>query len=348
MSPDRRARSAPESRPHRVVVLAMDGVLPFELGIPHRIFGRPRDAEGRLLYEVLTCSIRPPGPVRTDADFAVQVEHGPEILATADTVIVPASYELGPVFEQGVLTDELAAALAHIRPGTRLASICTGVYVLAAAGLLDGRPATTHWADSDRLQRLFPQVKVDPEVLFIDDGEVLTSAGVAAGFDPCPRMGRSAPRYDPVPAQGAPPPGRGHHQGGPPPHRRTAAPRRRSGAVHPPPGARSAAVHHHLGPCLGARPPPRADPAAGHGRAGGHVRTHLHAPLPRGGRRQPRPVAHPAAGGTRPPPPGVHRPLRRPGRPRRRLRHRPVDAPAPANGPRRHTDRLSTHLPNRH
>src|SRR3954454_14095206 len=190
MTPDRRARRAQEFRPHRVVVLAMDGVLPFELGIPHRIFGRPRDAEGRLLYEVLTCSIRPPGPVRTDADFAIQVEHGPEILATADTVIVPASYELGPVFEQGVLTDELAAALAHIRPGTRLASICTGVYVLAAAGLLDGRPATTHWADSDRLQRLFPQVKVDPEVLFIDDGEVLTSAGVAAGIDLCLHMVR--------------------------------------------------------------------------------------------------------------------------------------------------------------
>jgi transcriptional regulator GlxA family with amidase domain len=190
MSPDRRARRAPELRPHRVVVLAMDGVLPFELGIPHRIFGRPRDAEGRKLYEVLTCSIRPPGPVRTDADFDIQVEHGPEILATADTVIVPASYELGPVFEQGVLTEELAAALAHIRPGTRLASICTGVYVLAAARLLDGRPATTHWADSDRLQRLFPQVKVDPEVLFIDDGDVLTSAGVAAGIDLCLHMVR--------------------------------------------------------------------------------------------------------------------------------------------------------------
>ncbi|MFJ9147185.1 GlxA family transcriptional regulator [Streptomyces sp. NPDC102270] len=190
MSRDRQVPSDPEFRPHRVVVLAMDGVLPFELGIPHRIFGRPRDAEGRLLYEVVTCSIRPPGPVRTDADFAVQVEHGPETLATADTVIVPASYELGPVFEQGVLTGELAAALAHIRPGTRLASICTGVYVLAAAGYLDGRPATTHWADSDRLQRLFPQIKVDPDVLFIDDGDVLTSAGVAAGIDLCLHMVR--------------------------------------------------------------------------------------------------------------------------------------------------------------
>ncbi|AZP18571.1 helix-turn-helix domain-containing protein [Streptomyces aquilus] len=177
--------SRPGFRPHRVVVLAMDGLLPFELGIPHRIFGRPRDAEGRPLYEVVTCSVRPPGPVSTDSDFDVLVPNGPEILATADTVIVPASYEFGPVYDEGVLTPELAAALAHIRPGTRLASICTGVYVLAAAGYLDGRPATTHWIDAERLQRLFPKIKVDPDVLYVDDGDVLTSAGVAAGVDLC-------------------------------------------------------------------------------------------------------------------------------------------------------------------
>ncbi|MEV6835347.1 helix-turn-helix domain-containing protein [Streptomyces sp. NPDC051133] len=177
-------------RPHRVAVLALDGLLPFELGIPHRIFGRPADDRGRHLYEVVTCSVRPPGPVETDADFAVQVAHGPEVLATADTVVVPASYELGPVYEEGRLTDELAAALALVRPGTRLASICTGVYVLAAAGLLDGRPATTHWADADRFQRMFPKIKVDADVLFIDDGDVLTSAGVAAGIDLCLHMVR--------------------------------------------------------------------------------------------------------------------------------------------------------------
>uniref|UniRef100_UPI000A3BA249 GlxA family transcriptional regulator n=2 Tax=Streptomyces TaxID=1883 RepID=UPI000A3BA249 len=181
----REPNGGPEFRPHRVVVLALDGLLPFELGIPHRIFGRPRDARGRHVYEVVTCSVRPPGPVETDADFAIHVPHGPEALATADTVIVPASYELGPVYEEGVLTEELAAALDRIRPGTRLASICTGVYVLAAAGRLDGRPATTHWADAERLQRLFPKVRVDADVLFIDDGDVLTSAGVAAGIDLC-------------------------------------------------------------------------------------------------------------------------------------------------------------------
>ncbi|MEU6538016.1 helix-turn-helix domain-containing protein [Streptomyces sp. NPDC047000] len=178
----------PDFRPHRVVVLALDGLLPFELGIPHRIFGRPRDTHGRHLYEVVTCALREPGPVRTDADFTVDVPHGPEALATADTVIVPASYKLGPVYEEGVLTAELAAALARIRPGTRIASICTGVFVLAAAGYLDGRRATTHWAETDRLQRLFPKIEVDPDVLFIDDGDVLTSAGVAAGIDLCLHM----------------------------------------------------------------------------------------------------------------------------------------------------------------
>ncbi|WP_433571665.1 GlxA family transcriptional regulator [Streptomyces sp. CA-251247] len=169
---------------HRVVVLALTGLLPFELGIPHRIFGRAKDPQGHHLYEIVTCSVRP-GPVRTDADFDIHVEHGPEALATADTVVIPASYELGPVYEEGRLTGELAAALAHIRPGTRLVSICTGGYVLAAAGFLDNRPATTHWSSAQHFQRLFPSVCVDANVLFIDDGDVLTSAGVAAGIDLC-------------------------------------------------------------------------------------------------------------------------------------------------------------------
>ncbi|EDY43564.1 GlxA family transcriptional regulator [Streptomyces sp. SPB074] len=172
-------------RPHRVVVLALDGVLPFELGIPQRIFGRARDASGAPLYEVVTCSTRPPGPVRAEADFTILVAHGPEALAHADTVLIPASYELGPVHEEGRLTPELTAALGLIRPGTRLMSICTGGFVLAAAGLLDGRPAATHWSSADRFQRLFPRVAVDADVLFVDDGDVLTSAGVAAGIDLC-------------------------------------------------------------------------------------------------------------------------------------------------------------------
>jgi len=172
-------------RPHRIVVLALDGLLPFELGIPQRIFGKARDTDGQPLYDIVTCSIRPPGPVETDADFAVLIANGPEALATADTVVIPASYELGPVHDEGVLTPELAAALAHIRPGTRLVSICTGGYVLAAAGYLDGRPATTHWMHAEHFQQLFPKIQVDADVLFIDDGDILTSAGVAAGIDLC-------------------------------------------------------------------------------------------------------------------------------------------------------------------
>ncbi|MEU6391835.1 helix-turn-helix domain-containing protein [Streptomyces sp. NPDC046939] len=170
---------------HRVAVLALDGVIPFELGIPQRIFGRARTEDGAPLYSVVTCAVRAPGTVRTDADFAILLEHGPEALATADTVIVPASYELGPVYEEGRLTPDLARAMAHIRPGTRLVSICTGSWVLAAAGRLDNRPATTHWAHAAAFQRMFPAIKVDADVLFIDDGDVLTSAGVAAGIDLC-------------------------------------------------------------------------------------------------------------------------------------------------------------------
>jgi transcriptional regulator GlxA family with amidase domain len=172
-------------RPHRVVVLALDGLLPFELGIPQRIFGRSRGAAGEPLYTVATCGVDGPGEVSADADFSVLVRNGPEALEHADTVVVPASHRLGPVFTQGRLTPPLAAALERVPPGARLVSICTGSYVLAAAGLLDGRPATTHWAHAAHFQRLFPRVRVDADVLFVDDGDVLTSAGVAAGIDLC-------------------------------------------------------------------------------------------------------------------------------------------------------------------
>nr|WP_198357785.1 helix-turn-helix domain-containing protein [Streptomyces fildesensis] len=169
---------------HRVAVLVMPGVIPFELGIPARIFGGARTQEGRNLYEVVTCSAVP-GLVQTDADFPILVENGPEVLEAADTVVVPATHELDDIYVSGRLSGPLAAAFARIRPGTRVVSICTGSYLLAAAGLLDGRPATTHWDSADHFQRLFPQVKVDPDVLYIDDGDILTSAGVASGIDLC-------------------------------------------------------------------------------------------------------------------------------------------------------------------
>ncbi|MDT0346972.1 GlxA family transcriptional regulator [Streptomyces litchfieldiae] len=175
---------------HRVAVLVRHGLLPMELGIAHRIMGRSKTAAGDLLYEVVTCT-PVPGQVRTDADFTINVEHGPEALAEADTVIVPAAHETDETYTAGRLPAHLADALAHIRPGTRIASICTGAFVLAAAGLLDGRRATTHWAACDTFRALYPRVRLDPEILYTEDGGVLTSAGVASGIDLCLHMVRS-------------------------------------------------------------------------------------------------------------------------------------------------------------
>ncbi|MEV7888732.1 GlxA family transcriptional regulator [Streptomyces sp. NPDC002817] len=163
-------------RVERVVVLALEGVYPFELGIPARIFGA---AQGR--YEVLTCTVDG-RPVHTDADFTIGVEHGPEILRTADTVVIPP---VDPARVTPELPDEVSAALAMIPADARLVSICTGAFVLAAAGHLDGRTATTHWRLADRFRAMFPQVALDPGVLFVDDGTVLTSSGAASGVDVC-------------------------------------------------------------------------------------------------------------------------------------------------------------------
>ncbi|MEZ0091531.1 GlxA family transcriptional regulator [Streptacidiphilus sp. EB129] len=171
-------------RPHRVAVLALPGVIAFELSTPSRIFESAHATGDDPLYEVATCTVDG-GPVQTSTDFRISVDHGGELLARADTVVIPASVALGPIIEEGRLTDEVSTALARIRPGTRLVSICTGAFVLGAAGLLDGRPATTHWNYSERFRRLFPKVRLDPDVLFVDDGDLLTSGGVAAGVDLC-------------------------------------------------------------------------------------------------------------------------------------------------------------------
>ncbi|MCZ0985942.1 GlxA family transcriptional regulator [Streptomyces diastatochromogenes] len=161
---------------HRVAVLAVDGVYPFELGIPSRVFGA---TEGH--YEVLTCTVDG-RPVRTNSDFSITTEHGPETLSTADTVVIPpfSTTAVTPEVPQAVVE-----ALRSVAPGTRLVSICTGAFVLAAAGLLDGRSATTHWVVADLFRSWFPKVALDPNVLFIDDGDVLTSAGAASGLDVC-------------------------------------------------------------------------------------------------------------------------------------------------------------------
>ncbi|MET8470517.1 helix-turn-helix domain-containing protein [Streptomyces sp. NPDC006422] len=172
-----------------VAVLVRDGVLPMELGLVHQLFGTARDpATGDRLYEVTTCAPRP-GRVRTDADFPIHAEHGLEAVRAADTVLVPASHETDEDLRGGDLDAELAESLTAVRG--RVASICTGSFVLAAAGLLDGRRATTHWMSSDTFARAFPSVKVDADVLYVDEGPVLTSAGEAAGIDLCLHMIRA-------------------------------------------------------------------------------------------------------------------------------------------------------------
>ncbi len=174
---------------HRVAILVRDRMLPFELGIVHRLFGQARTDAGAALYEVVTCALVA-GEIRTDADFTITVAHGPEALAEADTVVIPGS-EIDREPDAGPLEPSLGAALARVRPGTRVASICTGSFVLAAAGLLAGRRATTHWRSSARFRERFPDVVFDPDVLYTDDDGVLTSAGAASGIDLCLHMIRT-------------------------------------------------------------------------------------------------------------------------------------------------------------
>ncbi|MBB5774436.1 GlxA family transcriptional regulator [Nonomuraea jabiensis] len=169
---------------HRVAVLAADGVIPFELSVPSRIFLAAQGPGGEPLYDVVTCTVDG-RPVATAADYSIAVEHDASVLAGADTVVVPAAEWYAGLTGPDSLPAGLAAALAGIRPGTRIVSICIGTYVLAAAGLLDGRPATTHWRHAERFAAAFPKVRLDADVLFVDDGDVLTSAGAAAGVDLC-------------------------------------------------------------------------------------------------------------------------------------------------------------------
>jgi transcriptional regulator GlxA family with amidase domain len=169
---------------HRVAVLALDHVVALDLGTPTQVFGAAGSAAGTPLYQVAVCTPGG-GPVAARDGFRIVPEHDLALLETADTVIVPGMYD-GATLRDGTLAPSVRTALvaAHAR-GARIMSICTGAFALAAAGLLDGRRATTHWAHADRFRRLHPAVDLDPDVLFVDGGDILTSAGVAAGIDLC-------------------------------------------------------------------------------------------------------------------------------------------------------------------
>jgi transcriptional regulator GlxA family with amidase domain len=174
---------------HRIAVLLLPPVVGFDAAIAPTLFSNTIDADGRPLYDVVTCALTP-GPVASTTGFDLLPASGPDVLATADTVVIPGT-RYPSARTEGVLTPEASEALAQIRRGTRLVSICTGAFVLAAAGLLDGRPATTHWKFADSMRRLHPTVLLDENVLFVDDGDVLTSAGLAAGIDLCLHIIRS-------------------------------------------------------------------------------------------------------------------------------------------------------------
>ena len=166
---------------HAVAVLALDGVLAFDLSTPVEVFGRARLPGGGRAYEVRVSA--PTGEVDAGV-FAMRVPWGLEALAGADTVIVPGLAD--PTVS--ISEDVLRALRGAAEGGSRIASICVGAFTLSAAGLLDGLRATTHWAAAAELSLLYPEVEVDDGVLFVDNGQVLTSAGAAAGLDLCLHM----------------------------------------------------------------------------------------------------------------------------------------------------------------
>jgi AraC family transcriptional activator FtrA len=157
----------------------------FELGIVTEVFGLPRPELDVTWYDLTICADRP-GPLPMVGGAALTTPYGLDAFAAAQTVIVPGV----PDVHTDPSPDLLAALrLAHQR-GARLVSICSGAFALAGAGLLDGRPATTHWRYAGLLQQRYPLVRVDADVLYIDDGDVLTSAGSAAGLDLCVHLVR--------------------------------------------------------------------------------------------------------------------------------------------------------------
>jgi transcriptional regulator GlxA family with amidase domain len=164
----------------RVALAVTDGAPIFDIAIPCEVFGRPRPELADRWYDFRVCAAEP-GRTRTGGGFIADTGYGLDELARADTVIVPAC--AAP--EDPPARELVEAVRAAHDAGARAVSICTGAFVLAAAGLLDGRRATLHWAYASLLAERYPLVTVDPAVLYVDDGDVLTSAGTAAGLDLC-------------------------------------------------------------------------------------------------------------------------------------------------------------------
>ncbi|WP_432990048.1 GlxA family transcriptional regulator [Dactylosporangium sp. CA-233914] len=164
---------------HIVAVLALEGVVPFDLAAPLEVFGRVRLEDGSNPYEMRVCS---PGTGRINAGpFAIETSWGLDALESADTIILPGCADVAAPIDKEVIRSLRAAAAR----GARIASVCSGAFILAATGLLDGMRATTHWIAADLLASRHPEIEVDPGVLYIDNGQLATSAGAAAGLDLC-------------------------------------------------------------------------------------------------------------------------------------------------------------------
>ncbi|WP_320780351.1 GlxA family transcriptional regulator [Streptomyces sp. CRN 30] len=169
---------------HTVAVLALDGVIPFDLSAPIDTFNWARLPDGRPPYRVRVCSPAGKDGEVSAGPFSVRAPYGLEDLAEADTIVLPGTEDPTVPLPPGV-AEALRAAAAN---GTRIASICVGAFVFAATGLLDGYRATTHWIAAGDLAAMYPQVEVDPNVLYVDNGQFLTSAGAAAAMDMCLHM----------------------------------------------------------------------------------------------------------------------------------------------------------------
>lgn len=164
----------------RVAVIAYDGLCTFEFGIAVEIFGLCRPELEVEWYKFAVCSFDQ-GPLRATGGIAITGASGPAAVSRAGTIVIPGWRKLNERPPEALLR---ALRSAHAR-GARLVTICSGVFVLAAAGLLDGRRATTHWLHVDRLRAMYPKIRVEPEVLYVDEGRLLSSAGSAAGIDLC-------------------------------------------------------------------------------------------------------------------------------------------------------------------
>lgn len=168
---------------HTVAVVAFEGISPFHLSVPCMVFGDDLSRLGVPRYALVVCGEKP-GPIATMSGFDIVVERDLSALAQADTVIVP-TWPDPDVAPPAPLLQALRAA--HGR-GARMVGLCLGAFVLAEAGLLDGHTASTHWVWAEEFARRYPKVKLDPKVLYVDDGAILTSAGTAAAIDCCLHM----------------------------------------------------------------------------------------------------------------------------------------------------------------